>query len=137
MIVTGRLCVKTAGRDAGKKCVIIEVIDKNHVLIDGDVRRRKCNIAHLELLETVIEIKKGASHEDVAKEFEKIGLHVLSTKPKERVERPRKARKEKKAEEPKEKGKKAEKKTPAKEASKTSGLEASVEEGAKKKEAKR
>ncbi|MAG08197.1 50S ribosomal protein L14e, partial [Candidatus Woesearchaeota archaeon] len=44
----GRLVVKTAGRDAGKKALIVDSLDKSHVLIDGETRRRKCNIAHLE-----------------------------------------------------------------------------------------
>jgi len=43
----GRICVKTAGRDAGLKCVIVDVLDDKFVLIDGETRRRKCNILHL------------------------------------------------------------------------------------------
>ena len=35
MFEIGRLCVKIAGRDAGNKCVIVDVIDKNFVMIDG------------------------------------------------------------------------------------------------------
>ena len=31
----GRLCVKLMGREAGKYCVIVEIIDKNYLLIDG------------------------------------------------------------------------------------------------------
>ena len=41
MIEVGRLCVKIAGRDAGKKCVITELIDEKLVMIDGETRRRK------------------------------------------------------------------------------------------------
>ena len=48
MFEIGRLCVKIAGRDAGLKCLVVEVIDDNYVLIDGQTRRRKCNIKHLE-----------------------------------------------------------------------------------------
>ena len=61
MIEIGRVCVKTAGRDAGLKCVVID-IDKKLVLIDGQTRRRKCGIAHLEPTKDVLKIKKGASH---------------------------------------------------------------------------
>ena len=82
MLEVGRICVKLAGRDAGKKAVIVEVIDKKYVTLDGEVRRRKCNVLHLEPTSKVIEIKKGASHSDVKKEFEKLGLKVLETKPK-------------------------------------------------------
>ena len=28
MIDVGRVCVKTAGRDAGRKCVVVEIVDK-------------------------------------------------------------------------------------------------------------
>jgi large subunit ribosomal protein L14e len=96
MIDVGRLCVKTAGRDAGLKCVIVDVIDDNFVLIDGETRRRKCNILHLEPLDKVLDIRKGASHEQVAKAFEAAGYGVFApkTKPKKAL-RPRKARKSK------------------------------------------
>ena len=88
MFEVGRVCVKLAGRDAMLKCVVVEVIDKNMVLIDGETRRRKCNIDHLEPLEQKIDIKKGASHEEVKKAFEKMGLAARDTKPKTASEKP-------------------------------------------------
>jgi large subunit ribosomal protein L14e len=96
MIDIGRLCVKIAGRDAGLKCVVVDIIDDNFVLIDGETRRRKCNILHIEPLDKVLDIKKGASHEQVAKAFETAGYGVFApkTKPK-KAARPRKARKSK------------------------------------------
>lgn len=75
-IEVGRLCVKIAGRDAGKECLIVDATDKNFVLIDGNTRRRKCNIDHLELLPHKAELKKGAAHEDVL-----IALKTLGIKP--------------------------------------------------------
>lgn len=64
----GRVCVKLAGREAGRKCAIVEVIDKNFVTIVGHgTRRRRCNIVHLEPLDKVIKIKKGASDEEIIK----------------------------------------------------------------------
>lgn len=95
MIDVGRICVKTAGRDAGMKCVVVEVIDDNFVLIDGETRRRKCNIMHLEPLDKTVEIKKGASHAEVAKAFERLGYPVHAAKAKPKTVRPRKARKSK------------------------------------------
>lgn len=92
MIELGRLCLKIAGRDAGKKCVVIDVLDNNYVLIDGETRRRKCNISHLEPLDAVIEVKKKASHDEVKTEFKKLGLNVLETKPKPKTERPKKVK---------------------------------------------
>ena len=54
MFETGRICIKIAGRDAGNICIVIDKIDENYVLIDGNVRRRKCNIAHLEPLKDIL-----------------------------------------------------------------------------------
>ena len=61
----GRVCVKKTGREAGKKCVVVDVIDQNFVLIDGEVKRRRCNILHLEPTAQKLDIKKGASTEEV------------------------------------------------------------------------
>jgi len=93
MIEIGRLCVKTAGRDAGLKCAIVDILDDKFVLIDGETRRRKCNILHLEPLKETIKLKKNASHEDVKTEFKKLGLEIRGTKSKQKTERPRKKRK--------------------------------------------
>ena len=93
MIEIGRLCIKLAGRDAGLKCAVVDILDDKFVLIDGETRRRKCNILHIEPLKDVIKIKKKASHEEVKKEFEKLGLKIWETKPKQKTERPRKKRK--------------------------------------------
>jgi len=64
-IEIGRICVKTAGREAGKKCVIVDVIDKNFVLITGPhqinkVKRRRANIKQLEPTIEKVAIEKGA-----------------------------------------------------------------------------
>ncbi len=71
-IEVGRICVKLNGRETGRKCVIVDVIDKNFVLITGPqkltgVRRRRTNVKHLEPTTETIEVKKGASDDDVAK----------------------------------------------------------------------
>jgi len=94
MIEIGRLCVKLAGRDAGKTCVVVDIVDNNTVLIDGQTRRRKCNLLHLEPLKQTVKINKGASHDDVAKAFSALKLDVFSPKTKEKKsERPRRKRK--------------------------------------------
>jgi large subunit ribosomal protein L14e len=95
MIGIGRVCVKIAGRDAGKKCVVADVLDDNYVLIDGETRRRKCNIGHLEPLDKKVDINKNASHADVAKAFEALGYGMHTSKPKKAGMRPRRARKSK------------------------------------------
>lgn len=89
MIEIGRLCVKIAGRDAGKKCVVVDILDDKFVLIDGETRRRKCNIFHLEALDQVLQIKKGASHDEIADALKKIGVEARKTKSKAKTVRPR------------------------------------------------
>lgn len=87
----GRICVKIAGRDAGKKCVIVDILDESYVLIDGATRRRKCNVTHLEPTQKVLEITKGATHEAVTKAFEGANLDVFkATKPKTATVKPKK-----------------------------------------------
>ena len=71
----GRVCVKTTGREAGKYCVVVEIIDKNYILIDGlNVRRRRANYKHLEPITEMIDIKKGASHSDIEAAIKKANL---------------------------------------------------------------
>lgn len=95
----GQLCIKITGRESGKHCVIINKIDSNYVLIDGNLRRKKCNILHLELLNKRLKIKKGASTEEVHKAMEKEGIKTQKRKPKKETKpRPRRKRKTKKKE---------------------------------------
>lgn len=62
----GRICIKTMGREAGHYCVIVDIIDKNYVLIDGlNVRRRRVNYRHVEPIADTVELKKGANHSEV------------------------------------------------------------------------
>lgn len=69
-IEVGRICVKGTGREAGKRCIIVDIIDKNFVLITGPkdvtgVKRRRTNINHINPTEEKITIKRGASDEEV------------------------------------------------------------------------
>ncbi len=69
-VEVGRICVKLAGRETGKKCVIIDVMDKSFVLITGPqkatgVKRKRVNINHIKPLEDKIDIARGASDEEV------------------------------------------------------------------------
>ena len=75
----GRIAVKVAGREASRKCVIVDVIGKNFVLVTGPksltgVKRRRVNIAHLAFTPHKIKISKGASDEEVLKALEEAGL---------------------------------------------------------------
>jgi large subunit ribosomal protein L14e len=104
MLEIGRVCMKIAGRDAGNLAVVVEKIDDNYVLIDGNVRRKKCNLKHLEPMKVTIEIKAKASTADVKNAMEKAGLKVVekkvSAKNKQKSERPIRSRKVKKVEKP-------------------------------------
>ena len=93
MIEIGRVVLKIAGRDAGKKGIIIDVLDDKFVLLDGETRRRKVNILHIEPLNQVVNIEKNASHEEIAKTLEELGIKAMQTKPKQKTIRPRKKRK--------------------------------------------
>ncbi len=77
MIEIGRLCVKIAGRDAGRNCVIVEAVDDNFVIVDGQVKRKRCNIDHLEPLQHRLPIASGASHEEVVRALEAVGIDVI------------------------------------------------------------
>ncbi len=77
-IEVGRVCVKVAGRETGRKCVIVDVMDKSFVLITGPkkitgVKRRRVNINHVAPTEDSLQIKRGASDEDVTQIIEADG----------------------------------------------------------------
>lgn len=110
MIEVGRLCIKIAGKDAGAYCVVVDKVDDNFVLIDGNVKRKRCNISHLEPLEEVLKIKKGASTATVHEAMKKLKIKVVTKKSKKKeAVKPVKKRKKKK-EEAKETKEKKEKK---------------------------
>jgi len=83
---TGRICLKVAGREAGKYCVVVEPQGDDFVLVTGPkavtrVKRRKCNVLHLEPTEHVL---KSGSWDDAAVEgawkasglVEKLGIEL-------------------------------------------------------------
>jgi len=80
MYEVGRIVIKLAGRDAGTVGIIVEKINENIVLVDGNMRRRKCNIKHLEPLKDVLKVKKGASTAEVHKLMSAAEIKVLEVK---------------------------------------------------------
>jgi len=77
-IEVGRICVKVSGREASKRCVIVDMIDKNFVLITGPksitgVKRRRTNVNHIKPTEEKIKIKKGATDEEVVQALSEAG----------------------------------------------------------------
>ncbi len=78
-IEIGRICVKIAGREAGRKCVVVDIIDENFVLVTGPkaisgVKRRRANVKHLIPTDRKVKIDKGATDEEVSKALENEGL---------------------------------------------------------------
>ena len=85
-IEIGRICVKQVGRENGKKCVVIDVMDKSFVLVTGPrkvtgVKRRRVNINHIMPLQEKIEVKRGASDEEVAQVLDAAGKLQEMTQP--------------------------------------------------------
>ena len=88
-IEVGRICVKVLGREAGRKCVIVDLMDKSFVLITGPkkltgVKRRRVNANHVEPMQDKIDIKRGASDEEVAdalKTSDKLEMMKKEVKP--------------------------------------------------------
>ncbi|MFX1490759.1 MAG: 50S ribosomal protein L14e [Promethearchaeota archaeon] len=72
LVEVGRICIKTHGRESGKKCVVVERIDKNFVLITGPpeitgVRRRRSNVDHITPTKKTIKIKASADDNEITK----------------------------------------------------------------------
>ncbi|MEM2875722.1 MAG: 50S ribosomal protein L14e [Candidatus Bathyarchaeia archaeon] len=89
-IEVGRICVKNSGRESGKKCVIVDIIDRNFVLVTGPkkvsgVRRRRSNISHLEPTQLKVDIRRGASDEEVEEALKSSGLIEDFLKPEKPV----------------------------------------------------
>ena len=88
-IEVGRICVKVSGREAGRKCVIVDVVDKSFALITGPkkvtgIRRRRVNVNHVEPLKDRVEIKRGASDEEISealKAADKLDMMAKEVKP--------------------------------------------------------
>jgi len=121
MIEVGKVCLKIAGREAGKYCVVVKKIDKNFVEITGPknvtgVKRRRANILHLEELPYKLEIKEGASDAEVleawkkSKLLKKLGLKIKPGKVEKEVKKVEKKEKPKKQKETKRREKVKEKK---------------------------
>ncbi len=91
----GKVCMKIAGRDAGRPAIVIEVHKDGYVTIDGFSRRKRVNSRHLQFIGTKVDIKKGATHDAVLKALEKLGF-VQPSKPKFEKKPAKKAKKSKK-----------------------------------------
>ena len=90
VLEVGRVCMKIAGREGGKYAVVVKPAgtgkgkgkdDKSFVFVTGPklltgVKRRKCNIDHLQPTEYKLEISEDATDEQVITAYEKAGLVI-------------------------------------------------------------
>jgi len=81
-IEIGRVCTKTRGRKTGRKCVVIDLMDKNFVLVTGPfsltgIKRKGANAKHLEPTEFKIKIDQGCEDEEVLKAIKKSKLEDI------------------------------------------------------------
>jgi len=125
----GRVCLKIVGREAGKVCTVVKKLTEGKgksqpfVLVTGPklltgVKRRRCNIEHLEATQHTVLIKDDASDEEVIEAYKKSGLitkfnlklpsagEMKAEKTKVKEEKPKKEEKTKEKEEKKDKKKK-------------------------------
>ncbi len=92
VIEVGRVCRKIAGREAGRACVVVKVIDNNFVEITGPkeltgVRRRRVNIKHLVPLPIKLEISEGASDDEVLNALKETDIYEDLVREKEKREK--------------------------------------------------
>ncbi|MEM2122240.1 MAG: 50S ribosomal protein L14e [Candidatus Bathyarchaeia archaeon] len=81
----GTICIKVKGREKGRKCVVLDVIDKNYVLVTGPkaisgVKRRRVNVSHLSPTGEKLNLKKGASDDEVLEALKRQGIEDFMRK---------------------------------------------------------
>ncbi|MEM0016974.1 MAG: 50S ribosomal protein L14e [Candidatus Korarchaeum sp.] len=94
VIEVGRVCRKVAGREAGRICVVVKIIDSNFVEITGPkeltgVRRRRANVKHLVPLPVKLDIREDASDNEVMESLKGTDLYPKLLAEKERREKAR------------------------------------------------
>ena len=111
MFQIGRVCIKKSGREKNQICVVVDLIDHNFVLIDGNLKRKRCNIRHLDPLHQIVNIEKNASSELVRKELAALNYEVVekASKQKHTKEMQKSMQKEAKQEKPDKNSKKLQK----------------------------
>ena len=79
VVEVGRVCMKIAGREAGKFCVVVETPKDGFVTVTGPktitrVKRRKCNVVHIEPTGEIFNISESADDSAVEKAWNESGL---------------------------------------------------------------
>ncbi len=75
----GSVCLKVSGREGGHLCTVIKPIDKTFVMVTGPklvtgIKRRRCNINHVEPTDMKLAIKEDASDEEIIEAYKKAGV---------------------------------------------------------------
>ncbi len=118
MFKVGDVCLKIAGRDAGKIGVVIKIEENGYLLLEGEVRRRAVNPLHVEPLGKRVDVKENASYEEVSQALKKLGIEI-KPKGQPRKPGPKPVKKRKSAEKAKEKETKGKEKEEKKEGDKS------------------
>lgn len=74
MVKIGDVALKIAGRDAGNICVVVDLINDTYVVIEGNTRKKKCNISHLTFFGKNVDVKKNADRNVVIDALKKSGF---------------------------------------------------------------
>jgi large subunit ribosomal protein L14e len=54
------------GREKGEICVIVDLVDRNYVVVAGaNVKRRRVNMDHIFPLDKIVDIQRDATDEEV------------------------------------------------------------------------
>ncbi|MBI2545347.1 MAG: 50S ribosomal protein L14e [Candidatus Aenigmarchaeota archaeon] len=75
----GTVGIKIVGREGGMICTVVKKLDKSFVMITGPklvsgIKRRKCNIAHIEPTSYKLDISEDASDEQIIEAYKKAGI---------------------------------------------------------------
>ena len=78
-VEVGRVCVKIVGREASRRCVVVDVVDKNFVVVTGPVKvsgvkRRRVNVGHIEPTEMKAKIGKSDGDDEIVEALKAAGL---------------------------------------------------------------
>ena len=78
-IESGRVCMKSVGRESGNYCVVLKSVDKSFALVTGPkiltgVKKRNANVMHLQPTEFKISVTESSTDEQIVEEMKKAGL---------------------------------------------------------------
>lgn len=79
ILETGRVCLKIAGREAGKYCVVVHPVDASFVMVSGPksitrIKRRKCSVLHLEPIDAKLNVSENATDSALEAAWKASGL---------------------------------------------------------------